>query len=215
MAAAPEMTGRYTHVPYAHLHFTEHKPGTPPQKLEAKKSPKQTQSQIISLTVSVNDNPVLPAKSWSSYHIKGLLIPCGIFLQHPRCIISHLTAHTTNFGEKRRNFNVAIGERIIKREREGTATEKAGFAVLYFQETLNIYIFLAYSSNLLNSILHIFQKQRGFFIKQQYNRKSFHQREVENRLTKTKQKQTQIKKQATVAYSSKARNQGCGKGSTF
>lgn len=100
----------------------------------------------------------------------------------------YIPACTTNFGENRRNFNVDIGERIIKSKREGTATEKDGFAVLYFQETLSIYVFLAYSSNPVNSILHIFQKQRGFFIKQQYYRKSFHQREVENRLTKKQNK---------------------------
>lgn len=75
-----------------------------------------------------------------------------------------------------------MGERITKGERKGTAEEKAGFAVLYFQgnsRNLDIYIFLTYPSNPFNSIQHIFQEQRGFFIKQQDNRKSFHQRQVE------------------------------------
>lgn len=42
-------------VQYAHPHFTEHKPGMPPQKVEGKKSSKKTQSQIVSFTLSMNN----------------------------------------------------------------------------------------------------------------------------------------------------------------
>lgn len=54
-------------------------------------------------------------------------------------MISHVTACPTNFGENRRNFNVAIGEGIIKSEQKEKA--KAGFAVLYFQEETSISTF--------------------------------------------------------------------------
>lgn len=99
--------------------------------------------------------PVLPAKSQSSQVPHQRLTDLyGIFLQHPSCAVSHITGCPTNSGENTHNCNVAIGERITEEERKATAEEKAGFTVLHFQgnpRKLNIYIFLAYSSNPFNS----------------------------------------------------------------